>query len=201
MKRLASIGVAAVLACVAPAREARAEPEYWVRLRTEPRNLRIRLTAVKGRRVLPLCSGECVLALRAGEHQLRLYDAEGRRIGARRVRVEHAATWVVSPESSSERSAGVVVLIAGGVLFAAGTFFAVPLVTESGCHDTGGCLSDAERTAGYGGLLAMVAGAVAMPIGGTLLERRGPNVEVRPFDGAASAQRRPSVRVGFTLSF
>lgn len=125
----------------------------------------------------------CIASVRPGQYEISVFD-RGSDAGSRELDLSRPERLVLTPPDESARTTGLVLGIAGTVLFGAGVVLSVAAYSSSlsECGDGADC-DDTPPWLGPLGISAGLTGGIAMPIGWVLFGNNlRPRVERTPVD-------------------
>jgi hypothetical protein len=110
------------------------------------------------------CRGPCAFHARPGRFTAWSFDEESGERHEIGLRVRRASHFNFEPGDDTERTAGLIVGIAGPTLILTGFILVAPVLLSSMCEESN-CTSEGQQTAGKIGVGALLLGAIATPIG------------------------------------
>lgn len=170
----------------AQAQEEATQPAHVVIEGGSP-EVELRLSRGSSDETLLRCQGRCEFFAPKGRYRLYARDANTGAEHELGLRVRHSGRFRLRQGDSSARTAGLVVGIAGPVSLVTGMVLLLPSLMSAGCHDSGGCTTQRERTAGMVGLGLLLGGAIATPIGWVVFAQNRTRLE--QLRGAAPPER------------
>jgi hypothetical protein len=146
----------------------------------------------KAHTVPPLarCYAPCTLQMQRGAYRIAIDETGTTMAGDRVVTVDQASRLVVTPRSPSQRTAGLILGIAGPVLLIAGAIIAI----EGAATDCLDEFCDNRRWTGKetAGVIMMLGGAAITPVGWVMFGKSfRPAIDVQP--GRPVAKLAPAV--------
>jgi len=109
------------------------------------------------------------------------------------LRVNQSARYLFEPGDDNARKTGLALGVGGSIAIMAGFLMMTPAVLSQMCEDTN-CTSSDERDAATAGLVVLLAGAIATPVGWIMFAHNG--THLKQLDGGSAAATKPQVRVG-----